>query len=275
MKSAVTLYRFFNYLSLDVACGAMVCAAFFAKILDVQLRPYGLASLGLTVWIIYTTDHLLDVRKLKQVASSQRHRFHQNNFRSLGMALIIAGFADLLLVLFIRRPILNWGIGLSFIVLIYLFFQQKLVFMKEFVISLLYSAGILLPAMSLTTVTLSIVEGILVASFVLTAFINLILFSCYDWKDDLMDKHSSLVTRLGRFRAQKILIVLFLVQAILLAGLILMTPYKSEALILALMNLPLMILFLFPEKFSGEENLYRLIGDMVFLFPMPYLLFVH
>lgn len=255
-----------------MACGAMVCAAFFSKILDVQLRPSGLASLGLTVWIIYTADHLLDVRKLKQVASSQRHRFHQDNFRSLFIALIIAGCTNLLLVLFVRKQILIWGIGLSFFVLLYLFVQQKLVVFKELVISLLYSAGVLLPAMSLTALTFSLVEGILIASFILTAFINLILFSWYGWNDDVTDNHSSLVTTLGRSRVKKILIILFLGQAIFLGCLFLISPYQSETLIFVAMNLILMILFLSPKKFSVDDN-YRLIGDIVFLIPLPYILF--
>lgn len=80
------LYRAVNQLSLDVAFGAMVCAAFFSHILHIQLQSNVLALLGLTVWVIYTTDHLLDVQKLKQRASSQRFRFYQQNFWKLIIA---------------------------------------------------------------------------------------------------------------------------------------------------------------------------------------------
>src|SRR6478752_4226225 len=124
MKPIARFYRYCNYLSLDVACGAMVCASFFARILHVQLRPYGLASLGLTVWIIYTADHLMDAHKLTREASSQRHRFHQQNFRVLVIVLGVAAFVDLLVIFFVRKPILNWGIALSTAVLLYLFFQR-------------------------------------------------------------------------------------------------------------------------------------------------------
>src|SRR6478609_3442791 len=173
MKPIARFYRYCNYLSLDVACGAMVCASFFSRILHVQLRQYGLASLGLTVWIIYTADHLMDARKLVREASSQRHRFHQQNFRALLVVLVIAILVDLFVIIFVRKPILNWGIGLATVVLLYLFFQRRLIIFKELVVSLLYSAGILLPAMSLTTMTLSASEAIMIASFALTAFINL------------------------------------------------------------------------------------------------------
>jgi hypothetical protein len=37
------------------------------------------------------------------------------------------------------------------------------------------------------------------------------------------------------------------------------------------MNLPLLMLLLFPEKFS-EDSQYRIIGDIVFMFPTLYFL---
>lgn len=271
MKATLYIYRLFNYLSFDVACGAMVCATFFAHILHVQMLPYGLASLGLTVWIIYTIDHLLDVRKLKREASSKRHRFHQKNFWTLLTFLIIAILIDLSLILLIRKPILIWGIGLALVVVLYLCFQQRLILFKELVVSLLYASGILLPAMSLTRMVLSVDEIILISFFTLTAFINLILFSWYDWKQDIRDNHPSLVTFFGRKEVKKFLVILFLLQTAFSADLILVSSYRIEALILVMMNLPLLILFLFPEKFM-RGDFYRLIGDAVFLLPLPYVL---
>ena len=158
MKTILHIYRLLNYLSLDVACGAVVCATFFARILNVQLRLQGLASLGLTVWIIYTADHLLDAHRLKHEAASQRHRFHQRNFRMLLVIMVVAILVNLLLILFVRQPILNWGIGLLLIIMLYLALQQNLRAFKELVVALLYVAGVLLPAMSLTTVVLSAQE---------------------------------------------------------------------------------------------------------------------
>ncbi len=271
MKSISLLYRYCNYLSLDVVFGAVVCGAFFARILKVQLLPYGLASLGLTVWIIYTADHLLDAKKLKRVASSQRHRFHQRNFQGLMRVFVIAVLIDILLVLFVRKPILNLGMGLSVIVFLYLLLQRKLLVFKELAVALLYSAGILLPAMSLTMISLSSSIIILILIFAQTAFINLVLFSWYDWKQDIKDNHFSLATNLGKSRVKNILIVLFLVQAALFVVLLLMTSYHSEAFILIGMNLTLLMLLVFPTIFS-EDNQYRLIGDSIFVFPVLYLL---
>jgi len=60
----------------------VICASFFARLLDVAILPQGLISLGLTVWIIYTADHLLDAKKFKnKMRLTERHRFHQRHFK--------------------------------------------------------------------------------------------------------------------------------------------------------------------------------------------------
>lgn len=275
MKFLLRLYRVVNQLSLDVACGAMVCAAFFGHILHVQIQSYALGLLGLTVWIIYTTDHLLDVRRLKQEAFSQRYRFYQQNFRKLCIASVISILIAIGLILLVQSPVVNWGLVLAVVVAVYLVVQQKLGLVKELVISILYTAGILLPSMSMTRMDLSgneyVLILILILSFAQTAFINLVLFSWYDWKQDLSDSQSSLVTFMGRSRAKKILAISFLIQVIFFSTLILFSTFRMETLVLVVMNAVLFLLYLFPTKFSAN-GYYRLIGDIVFLFPLPYLL---
>ena len=77
MDTLIRFYRMCNLLSLDVAGGAVVCALFFSKLLSVTPYVQGMIALGLTVWVIYTADRLLDVRALKNAAASERHKFHQ------------------------------------------------------------------------------------------------------------------------------------------------------------------------------------------------------
>lgn len=271
MKFLLRLYRVVNQLSLDVACGAMVCAAFFGHILHVQIQSYTLGLLGLTVWIIYTMDHLLDVRKLKQEALSQRYKFYHQNFRKLCIASVISMLIAIWLILLVQSAVVKWGLVLTVVVAVYLGVQQKLGLVKELVISILYTAGILLPSMSMTSMDASGNEYILILFFAQTAFINLILFSWYDWKQDLSDSQSSLVTFMGRSRAKKILAISFLIQIIFFSTLILFSTFRMEALVLVVMNAVLFLLYLFPTKFSAN-GYYRLIGDIVFLSPLPYLL---
>ena len=124
MNKLIRFYRLLNILSIDVATGAVCCAAWFAVLFEVNLRPYALISLGLTVWIIYTIDHLLDARKVKEPASTDRHRFHQENFTLLFGVVVLAIVLDLFFVFFIRRIVFQSGIILSCIMVVYFLLQQ-------------------------------------------------------------------------------------------------------------------------------------------------------
>jgi len=105
MNSLVRAYRLLNILSLDIVAGAIICAIFFARVFNVIILPYGLVSLGLTVWVIYTADHLLDASKLRTAASTSRHRFHQKHFGALLVAALLAAVVDGLQLFYIRRSV--------------------------------------------------------------------------------------------------------------------------------------------------------------------------
>jgi len=264
-------YRFLNLISIDVACGAMVGACFFAAILKTQLRSYGIASLGITVWMIYTLDHLLDSRRLKNEASTYRHQFHQTYFNALRVMLIIAGIINIYMILHVRRSVFGWGLVLAGAVVLYLLLQRWLSPFKEAVGAILYSTGVLLPALSLQMKSVTTPIIFLIVIFTLTALINLVLFSMFDVENDLKQIQSSFVTSFGKSTTRKILFFLFSAQAIFSLTLIIHSDYRIEALILILMNFVLLLLYLSPSK-SKNDEWYRLLGDTIFLFPLPYLI---
>src|SRR6187551_3842552 len=99
------LYRQLNVLSLDVVAGVVICAVFFSRIFQAHIRPQGLVTLSLTVWIIYTTDHLLDAHRIQGTASTARHRFHQENFFLLFVFLGISTIINIILIFFIREAV--------------------------------------------------------------------------------------------------------------------------------------------------------------------------
>ena len=182
-------YRFINILSLDVAAGAVICALFFAKIFDVVILPYGIISLGLTVWTIYTADHLIDARKVKQPASTERHRFHQRYFKTLFGLLVIAAIIDASQLFFIRKTVFVVGLALAFIIVIYFLLQRNLRFLKELIGALLYTGGVLLIPWSVKNTSYDSAQLILITQFVITALINLLLFSWFDKSQDERDHH--------------------------------------------------------------------------------------
>jgi hypothetical protein len=271
MKQLFQLYRKVNLLSIDVACGAVVCAMFFAKLLNVVIGPYGLACLGLTVWIIYTSDHLFDVWSLKYPASTDRHQFHQKHFTLLTILLLLAAAVDLILSFFINTLVFQWGLGLTAVVSLYFLIQSQLKSFKELVGALLYSAGILLPSLPLAEHPITSFPIYLIGQFVITVLINLILFSWFDHSLDLQDHRSSLVTVLGNRCGKILLSGLFMVQGFLSGYLIVYSNYSMAAAVLVMMNLVLFIIFAGEGYFSVQAR-YRYAGDAIFFFPWIYVL---
>lgn len=272
MSQLIRFYRLLNILSVDVALGAVCCAAWFAVLFEVNLRPSALVSLGLTVWIIYTVDHLLDARKIKGPASTDRHRFHQENFAFLFGLLVLAIVTDLFFVFFIRKVVFQSGIVLSAVMVFYFLLQRYLRYFKEFIIALLFSCGVLLPSWSLAKTIPNAELTLLISQFMLTALLNLLLFSWFDRDNDRKDNRESFVTLIGESRTKRIVLFLFVVNALLMSWSILYSPdviYK--VLIIFLMNVILAIIFFQRERFEVNDR-FRLIGDSIFLLPALYIL---
>lgn len=272
MKAALQAYRFLNMISVDVAVGAVVCAMFFAHIFRTQPTLAGLLSLGISVWIIYSVDHLLDVYGLGKDASTRRHRLHQQKFITMSLVLALAGIVNAVLILYLRKPVLIWGLCLAAMVFVYLMFHKYINPFKELLVSLLYSGGVMLPALSLHAGSVSLSEKLLVATFVITALINLVLFSWFEWEHDLKDKRLSLVTRFGERNARRMIWSLYVIQLFLFAFIFHEGTSLPELSCIAAMNLILLIIFVAPASFKDDDQ-YRLVGDSIFLLPVLYILF--
>jgi hypothetical protein len=270
MNAIEKAYRFLNLLSIDIAIGAIACGMYFAWLLDVHVRPYALASLGITVWIIYTADHLLDAWKVKVRASTERHRFHQDHFRTLVVLVTVAILIDFILIFFIKRPVLFAGLYMIALVVVYLLFHNKLTFLKEFFVALLYCVGVLLPSLTVTDVSLEMSHHILFVSFFLLALINLLLFSLFDKTNDEKDKRQSFVTLFGERTTRRIIIVLSSVNMLLLFYLFFKWNQMLVVVIPFLMNTALIIIMIFNRWFE-KNGRYRLLGDAIFLLPLLYL----
>jgi hypothetical protein len=273
MRPLLRFYQYVNILSLDIAAGAVISALFFAKIFQVQVKPHGLTALALTVWIVYTADHLRDAKKIKHPASTQRHRFHQNHFHFIVAFLALAIVLDVVTIFFIRRQVFEWGLILSAIVILYLLAHQSLRFLKEFFIAALYTCGILLLSITVTPITLGMTHYLLILHFGCMAWINLVLFSWFDQVFDLQDEQSSFVTVVGERTTQYFLYGIFGFSFCLtILELILAGPF-IPVLILFTMNIVLVLIFVWRTALA-KNDLYRLIGDAVFMFPII-LLFYH
>lgn len=259
------LYRYINILSIDVAVGAILSSAFFVHLSGFTILPAGAATLGLTVWVIYTVDHLLDALQLKSLASTVRHRFHQVYFWEMVIAVMIALAMISALLFFVRPEIFQGGIILFALVVVYLLAHRFLSYRKEFLVAVLYTGGVLLPALTRVASPIQFLLNAECFVFLIAALLNLLLFSWFEMKQDKEDGHPSFANYFGDQFTRRVLLTLFIGQGLLLAYL-LVTSIRVENIILLAMNVVLALLMIFPKFFRQQER-YRFIGDAIFMFP--------
>lgn len=265
-RALYPVYKYLNLLSVDVALGAVCCALFFARLLKVSVLPFGLMSLGLTVWIIYTVDHLLDARQMKKKASTARHQFHQEYFSRLMVVVIIASLVNAVLIFFIRRPVFWGGVLLVICVGAYLLIHRFLKFPKEIFIAILYTLGVLLPSASVTALPAQQWPWVIVIQFMFTALLNLLIFSWFDAAKDTRDGTRSFVTMVHAKNSRVIIWTIIIIN--ILVGLFFFNG--PPTCIIIAMNVVLAAIFAFEKKFVRNEY-FRLLGDGVFFLPIIYM----
>jgi hypothetical protein len=267
MRKMISFYALINILSIDVAIGAVLSSLFFSAIFQVTILPYGLAALALTVWIIYTVDHLRDAKVIGPKATSERHRFHFRHQQLLQRIVMVAIVADLAVILFMRKPVFIYGFYLAGFVLIYLIFHRALKFAKELFIAILYGCGVLLPSISVSTIVLQPFHYLLILQFVLTAWINLLVFSFFDYEQDVSERQNSFSTTFGK-RTTRITINTISTINIMAWIFQQQWPFFTASLVFIMMNAVLLIiLYSYQEK---QKITYRCIGDAVFFLPGIY-----
>ena len=269
MKFLNQIYQHINILSLDVVAGSVVSALFFSRLLDVTPDALVFLCLALTVWMIYTVDHLRDARNISSPASTDRHRFHQVHFRIIVIILVTTIVLNFIIIFFLPPAITESGLALGFVVFLYLLFQRYLKFLKEVFIACLYTAGIMLPSFSFFQGALLPEHYLIIGKFTITALMNLLLFSLFDLEVDRDQEQHSFVTWFGPAATRYAIIFLGLLN--ILSGLWLWGFDTRVAWIFITMNV-LLIAVLFLKKELVRNNYYRIVGDAVFLIPAIYII---
>ncbi|HEX7013962.1 MAG TPA: hypothetical protein VF191_00525 [Cyclobacteriaceae bacterium] len=267
MSYALKIYRLLNSLSIDVAAGAVVCAMFLAEVLRSRPGSPALMMLGLTVWIIYSSDHLLDARRITTEAATYRHSFYQRHFGIMVVITAAAVVADCILAMRIRPAVFQAGLILAAPVAVYLVAQRFFVSVKELLGAILYTAGVSLPAyIFMGDRSVTVTQGGFVVAFFLIAWANLLVFSYFDCESDMKNAQTSFATRWG-LQATRWAIFAVIGAGLILCGYLLFAAMALPALILLTMNLVLFVLMSYPGYFSRGDR-FRMVGDSMFLIPL-------
>lgn len=268
-KGIARVYQLISILSLDVVAGAVVCALFFIKVLQSEVT-YSLIPLALTVWIIYTADHLLDARRIGHSANSERHRFHQQHFNKLRIALTIAGILDVLSLGLVTKAIMMGGMFLGVLVILLMLMQRALPWMREIVVSVLYTCGVLLPSIAQGRISYTIAHSFLFIQFSLVALTNLLLLSWLDRESDFKDGLTSFTLTAGQRMTQVMIWTSFGLCMTLTIAQIYLKALTWPALVVGAMEAVLLFIYAGRQR-SDRRLLQRMIGDGVFIIPVLYL----
>lgn len=265
----------FQVLSLDVVLGSLAVGLFTTKLLDVEPNPWWWLILPISVWVVYTLDHLIDGFKRKGNSTIYRHNFHyQNRKIIIAMVMSLGIIAVVLAFFFLDTRIIKGGIGIGLIVLLYQVLNavnkrsDNFFFQKEFFIAVVYVVGIFLaPSVwydkPISGERLSI--GLILIALV---FAESVIISWFDYENDKADGLTSFTINFGKTQTRKF-IRLFLA-GIFLLNLFFIWYFHAQLLsfliIPLVMNAILFLLLTKPTLFQ-KNNLFRWVGESAFYLP--------
>jgi hypothetical protein len=269
-----SVYCYINNLSIDVSFGAIISSIFLYKLLGITPSPTSIIILGLTVWSIYTFDHLIDAKKENRNITTERHLFHLKYYSQLTKLVVFMLLLIGVLVFSLPAITVMFGTALGCIVLSYFLslhlLNWKSIIHKELTIAVVYTLGVMVGPLSLVNASFEINLIVIIATFFIIVLLNLLIFSLFDFDADKQAKFPSLTQKLGVTKSGKIIKIL----SALAGGLILMVyvmGFPKESILLFTMFFILQILFWFKTSDLIINN-YRFFGDGIFFIPLIYIL---
>ncbi len=260
-----------HWLSLDVMLGAVVSNLVFWQLPKGRSQTDMLASivLGISVFVIYSADRLFDLRNLA-LSNTNRHQFHSKHRKVLWEIIIILGIFSAIISFTLPVKILNIGLFLAVIVLIYLLAVNKmpnntfLQIAKEPLTALIYSTGVIGTAFIVKT-NISWQEWAVAGMFFMIVFQNLLLFSVYE--SIAVPNVKNLANFFGKKTSLTINTILFLCIVIFGSYTFSQNQHTFLARVLLVEMVMSAILWLLNDfvKFFIQNERYRWLGDGVFI----------
>ncbi len=272
-KQLSAIIKTFHLLSLDVVLGAILCNIMFWKLPagNTPVHQLAVIVLGLTIWLIYILDRLIDNKKPSQ-HPTQRHLFHHKYSKTLWQSVYTIALICGICMLFLPMYGIILGMIIASFTGIYLYVVNKITkksnvhFYKEPITAVLYASGVWGITYLNNLTPLYFITGFL---FLLIAFQNLLLFSLLEFKKHPDDCH----TLAHYFGLKNSNIIIFLMTfLVIIIGIYSITIaefeyQKSVFIIEIIMSLILLIINQY-DTFFIKNDRYRWVGDGIFLLPL-------
>lgn len=268
------IYRYLHYLSIDIVLGALASSCFAARLFTANPGVVWYISLALTVWLLYTGDHMLDAWKHRKKIQRDLHYFMMKNRKTLIWSMALVAAVDMLLVFnLLEKEYMKYALVLAGSVLI--FYAVRHVFRKnrilmipgEIFVLLIYLAGTWLGPVVASNMTLEAGHGMIALIFAGMLLMNLGVISLYDMKLDTRMGINSMANLMGTRRTKNLLLgtaIAIFLTSILQFMVFEMDRYFQLALILAGMTIILLLILYYPSRFRRKDY-YRLAADAVLI----------
>lgn len=271
------IYQLISYLNLDVVAGAICCSLFAGQVLHLtEDRTIMHWCLGLSIWLIYTADRLLDVNQKGYQPNSRRHLFAKRHIKILTVLCIAVFLADTYLALFVlQHTLIVYGflvlsvVAAYYILLKMLQAKRAIWFQKEPVIAAVYTMGVWGSNVWLSGSMSAHHFFYLLLPFYCLALMNLLLFSFFETERDEENAERSISIMLGQKLTGRIIMVCFALILTFSVTLLQVEPNRENLIICitrTTMGFVLFALYYRSEYFYTKER-YRFIGDGVFMLP--------
>jgi hypothetical protein len=268
------IYRHIHFLSLDIVLGALASSCFAARLFGVEPGGVWWIILALTVWLLYTGDHMLDASRNKKKVKREMHYFMLKHRKLVIYSLGVVAVVNFMLIInLLEKELFKYALVLAGLVL--LFYAMRHLFRKnrilqipgEFFVMLLYMAGTWLGPAVAYEGDFEAGHGMIALIFLGILLMNLGVISIYDIKPDKRMGIASLANLIGIKRTSNLIlgtaIAIYLVS--LLQFLVFdMDRYSQYALVLAGMATILLLVLYYPTRFRKQDH-FRLAADAVLL----------
>jgi len=266
------LYRHFHFLSLDILLGALASSCFAAQLFGGNPGWVWWLTLAMTVWVLYTGDHMLDAWKHRKKVEREMHFFMLKNRKVLRFSLGAVALVDFMLIInLMDRELMKYALVMAGLVL--LFYAMRHVFRKnrvlhipgEIFVLLLYMAGTWLGPAVVFEHSFEVGHGMIALIFAGVLLMNLGVISLYDIKLDSRLGLVSIARALGVKKTKNMLLgsslAIYLISLLqfLVFG---VDRFSQFALILAGMATIYLLVLYFPSRFR-KNDYYRLTADAV------------
>jgi hypothetical protein len=275
-------YQLFCNLSLDVVggviCNMLALVSYFN--LNPPLAWY--IALPAGTWLIYLSDHVVDVLRIKKDYPTPRHQFIKKHVRSMIalcilLTLIIAAFA----VIYFDRVLFISGLVVGGVILLHFTLsrinpQSKSVLNnKELGVSFIYATSIFIyPIIVLFQTSAIDVLFYLYILFLLITYQNLLLCSIIEYPYDVMMNNTSFIRSLGISRGKLVFTGLSLSALSLLCIILFRFNFYRPSLpgLYFLIMAGNYVIYLWNNRLQ-KYLLYRKLAELLFWLPVLSLIF--